>query len=98
MVGAGTYEGFASHLNGTFAVNVGEGTVEMTLVQATRGKPREWEGLRKEPFALIFKCASPVILPQKIYPFERNGFGMMDIFIVPGGRERDGIVYQAIFN
>ena len=93
-----TFEGFAGHLQGTFDVAVGEGTVAMTLVQATKGKPREWEGLRKEPFSLIFKCANPVILPQKIYPFERPGFGKMDIFIVPVGRERDGVVYQAIFN
>jgi hypothetical protein len=97
-VGAGTYEGFASHLNGVFDVRVGSGTVEMTLVQATKGKARDWEGLRKEPFSLIFKCANPVVLPQKTYPFERPGFGKMDIFIVPVGRERDGIVYQAVFN
>ena len=98
VLATGTYEGFAGHLNGAFAVGVGDGTVEMTLVQATRGKAREWEGVRKEPFSLIFKCANPVIFPQKVYPFERPGFGKMDIFIVPVGRERDGIVYQAIFN
>ncbi len=94
----GTYEGFAGHLNGTFSVGLGTSAVEMTLVQATKGKPRNWEGLRKEPFALLFKCAHPVILPQRSYIFQRDGFGKMDIFIVPVGRERDGIVYQAIFN
>ena len=97
-MGAGTYEGFAGHLNATFAVGVGNGTVDMTLVQATKGKPQDWEGLRKQPFSLIFKCAKPVIFPQQVYPFERPGFGKMDIFIVPVGRERDGIVYQAVFN
>jgi hypothetical protein len=94
----GSYEGFASHLNETFQVVVGEASVEMILVQATKGKPREWEGLRKEPFALLFKCAKPVILPQKVYPFRNQGFGKMDIFIVPVARDKDGIVYQAIFN
>lgn len=94
----GTYEGFANHINETFQVGVGEASVEMTLMQATKGKPRDWEGVRKEPFALLFKCAKPVILPQKIYPFEKSGFGKMDIFIVPVARDKDGIVYQAIFN
>lgn len=94
----GTYEGFAGHLNETFAVGFGTSSVEMTLVQATKGKPRDWEGLRTEPFALIFKCAHPVILPQKSYLFQNSAFGKMDIFIVPVGRERDGVVYQAIFN
>jgi len=97
-MGAGTFEGFAGHLQGSFTVGLGVATVEMTLVKATKGTPRDWEGLRKEPFSLIFKCANPVILPQRTYPFERPGFGKMDIFIVPVGRERDGIVYQAVFN
>ena len=97
-MGAGNYEGFAPHLNQTFSVGLGTSTVEMTLVQAVKGKPRDWEGLRKEPFSLLFKCAHSVILPQKTYPFQKSGFGRMDIFIVPVGREKDGIVYQAIFN
>jgi len=47
---------------------------------------------------LYFKCAKPVILPQKICPFQKPGFGAMDIFTVPVAREKDGIVYQAVFN
>jgi len=97
-MGMGTFEGFAPFLNQTFSVGVGASTVEMTLVQATKGKPQHYEGLRKEPFSLIFKCASPVILPQKMYAFQKPGFGSMDIFIVPVGRENDGVVYQAVFN
>ncbi len=97
-MGAGTYEGFAPYLNQTFAVDLGTSSVEMTLVQAIKGQARDWAGLRKEPFALVFKCAAPVILPQRIYPFESTGFGKMDIFIVPIGRDKDGIVYQAVFN
>ena len=94
----GSYEGFVPYINETFAVGLGASTVEMTLVQATKWQPRDWEGLRKEPFALLFKCANPVILPQRVYPFVKSGFGKMEIFIVPVGREKDGIVYQAVFN
>jgi hypothetical protein len=97
-VGIGSYEGFAPYINQTFAVDLGTSTVEMTLVQASKGQPRDWEGVRKEPFSLLFKCPTPVILPQRIYPFESVGFGKMDIFIVPIARDKDGIVYQAVFN
>ncbi|HZD89575.1 MAG TPA: hypothetical protein VE224_05710 [Pseudolabrys sp.] len=97
-MGFGSYEGFARHINESFQVGLGASSVEMTLVRATKGTPRDWEGLRKEPFSLFFKCATPVILPQRMYPFANDGFGRMDIFIVPIGRERDGIVYQAVFN
>jgi hypothetical protein len=94
----GHYEQFAPRLNETFQVGVGESSLEMTLVQATKGKPRDWDGVRKEPFYLLFKCEKPVILPQKVYPFENSSLGRLDIFIVPVGREKDGIMYQAIFN
>lgn len=94
----GSYEAFASRLNESFQVGLGAASVEMTLVQATKAKPQNFEGLRKQPFALLFKCAKPVILPQKIYPFENSAFGKMEIFIVPVARDKDGIVYQAIFN
>ena len=97
-MGSGTYEGFACHLNQTFRVSLGPSSVEMTLVQATKGQARDWEGLRKEPFSLLFKCAKPVVFPQRLYCFEKPNFGKMDIFIVPIARDRDGIVYQAVFN
>jgi len=93
-----TFEVFAPFLNTTFSVGLGTSTVEMTLVQATKGKPVPYADMRKEPFSLIFKCASPVVLPQARYPFKSPGFGTMDIFIVPVGRDPDGIVYQAVFN
>ncbi len=93
-----SYEGFAGHLNETFQVALGTSSVEMTLVKASKGTARGWDGLRKQPFSLYFKCAKPVILPQRAYPFEKAGFGRMDIFIVPVARERDGILYEAVFN
>jgi hypothetical protein len=97
-VSIGSYEAFAGRLNEAFQVSLGTSSVEMTLIQATKAPPRDIEGLRKEPFALLFKCASLVVLPQKIYPFANSAFGKLDIFIVPVARDRDGIVYQAIFN
>lgn len=97
-MGMGYFEGFARHLNETFSVSLGETSVEMTLIEATKGKPRDWAGMRKEPFSLIFKCGKPVVLPQRTYPFQNDGFGKMDIFITPIGKAPDGVLYQAIFN
>lgn len=97
-MGAGTFESFAGHMNETFRVTVGGSTVEMTLTEANKGKSREWAGVRKQPFNLIFKCPNLVILPQQSYAFENPGFGKMDIFIVPVARDRDGILYEAVFN
>jgi hypothetical protein len=93
-----SYEFFAGHLRETFSISLGETSLEMTLVEARRRPPRTIAGIRAEPFNLYFKCANPVVLPQKMYSFRVKGAERMDIFIVPVGRERDGIVYEAVFN
>ncbi len=93
-----SYEFFAGHLREIFSIALGKSSVDMTLVEARRRPPRVVAGLRAEPFTLYFKCANPILLPQKTYPFTNPGTGKLDIFIVPIGRERDGVVYEAIFN
>ena len=93
-----SYEFFAGHVREIFAVSMGETSLDMTLMEARRRPPRVVAGIRAEPFTLYFKCASPIVLPQKIYSFKNAGTGSVDIFIVPVGRERDGIVYEAVFN
>ena len=93
-----SFEFFASHLKETFSLSLGESSIDMTLVQAQRRPPRVVAGLRAEPFTLYFKCQSPVLLPQKMYPFKNDGTGTLNIFIVPVARERDGVVYEAVFN
>ena len=96
---ANSYEFFAPHVREVFSMSLGEGgSVDMTLLEARRKPTRVIEGLRAEPFALYFKCQSQVVLPQKMYPFKVNGSKPFNIFIVPIGREKDGIVYEAIFN
>ncbi len=93
-----SYEFFAGHVRETWSIALGESSIDMTLVDARRRPPRVVAGLRSEPFTLYFKCQSPVVLPQKLYPFENKNAGKIEIFIVPVARERDGIVYEAVFN
>jgi uncharacterized protein DUF6916 len=95
-----SFEFYAGHLRQVFSVVVGaEGSsVDMTLVEARRRPPRVVAGIRAEPFVLYFKCQSHVLLPQKTYPFKVGDQKPYGIFIVPVGRERDGVVYEAVFN
>ena len=94
----GTYEGFARHLNETFQVGLGRASVEMTLVQASKGQPRDWEGLRKEPFSLLFKCAKPVVFPQRLLFVSEPRLRHDGYIHRADQRDKDGIVYQAVFN
>lgn len=93
-----TYETFASQLRETFSLAIGDSCLDVTLVDARRRPARVVAGIRAEPFTLYFKCGNPVVLPQKLYPFSNPKLGKMDIFIVPIGREKDGVVYEAVFN
>ena len=92
-------EDFARAENHEFDVWVGETTVTMTLVSI---EPYQTpQGMTRQAFSLIFKSASPIVLPQKTYPMRNRaieGGQKVDVFIVPVGREKDGVLYQAIFN
>ena len=93
-----SYEFFAPHVREVFSMTVGESSVDMTLMEARRRPPRVVAGLRAEPFTLYFKSQSQVVLPQKMYPFKVKGSQSLNIFIVPVARDKDGIVYEAVFN
>jgi hypothetical protein len=92
------FESFSPHLGSTFELQLGESTIGLTLTQATKAQTQVYPGMVREPFSLIFRSASAVVLPQRIYPFKHASMGALNIFIVPVGREPQGIVYQAVFN
>lgn len=93
-----TFESFSPHLNSTFGLALGESGVDLTLTEATRQPVRPFPGMIREPFSLIFRSSSQVVLPQRIYPFRHQAMGKFEMFIVPIAREPAGIVYQAVFN
>jgi hypothetical protein len=92
-----TFETFAPHLNTTFALKLGESSIDLTLTSADKKQIRAYSGMMREPFALYFRSASQVVLPQRIYPLVHDAMGRLDLFIVPIAREPEGIVYEAVF-
>ena len=93
-----TFESFSPHLNSIFTLGLGESNLDLTLTEAAKQPVRPYPGMMREPFSLIFRSTTPVVLPQRIYPFKHESMGQLDIFIVPIGRDVRGIVYQAVFN
>jgi hypothetical protein len=93
-----TFESFSPHLNSIFALALGESTLELTLTQAAKQPVRPFPGMMREPFSLFFRSSTPVVLPQRQYAFKHEAMGRLDMFIVPIGRDPQGIVYQAVFN
>jgi uncharacterized protein DUF6916 len=93
-----TYESFGPHVNSSFSLRLGETTVDLTLTEATRQVVRPYPGMMREPFSLIFRSSSQVVLPQRMYPIKHAAMGKLDIFIVPIARDARGVVYQAVFS
>lgn len=92
-------EEFARAAHQLFDVVVGEATVTMTLVSIEPYKTPQDRS--REAFSLVFKSDSPVVLPQRIYQMSNRslpGAQKVGVFIVPIGRDADGVRYQAIFN
>lgn len=89
---------FTGCVGQSFALELGTNSLPLTLANAQPIPGTALPGVRREPFSLLFRSASAVLLPQKIYRLSNHTLGVLDIFLVPVARDREGIVYQAVFN
>nr|WP_298096107.1 hypothetical protein [uncultured Shinella sp.] len=93
-----TLQHFAGRVGEAFDLSLGESTVPLTLAETRPGGTQILPGMRREPFSLLFRSNSAVVLPQQIYRMTNISLGVLDIFLVPVARDKQGIVYQAVFN
>lgn len=91
-----TLEHFSSHVNETFPAALNEGEVSFVLVEA-RGLPPSPHAARP-PFSLLFRNTASFLFPQQTYQMRHPRLGDIGIFLVPVAREREGFLYQAVFN
>ena len=52
----------------------------------------------QERFFLLLRGPLDGFLPQAMYPFTHEALGTFDLFITPIRQDRDGFVYEAVFN
>ncbi|AJP72626.1 DUF6916 family protein [Sphingomonas hengshuiensis] len=93
-----TIHSFASAANQEFEIDMGASAVTATLIEVKPLQSYKFIGQRRDPFSLLFRSRSPVILPQKTYRVKNPTLGELDMFLVPVAREGADIVYQAVFN
>jgi hypothetical protein len=70
-------------------------TIELRLVEVL-SSGRRGHGNR-EQFAVQFLGPPDPILPQMIYRLEHPAIGILEIFLVPIGRDAAGVTYEAVF-
>jgi len=88
---------FAGCLNETFHAGLNDGEIDFVLVQATP-LTGSLPGADRAPFSLVFRNSSALLFPQQTYRMRHPRVGDVDIFLVPIARDRDGFLYQAVFN
>ena len=90
-------EHFAARLNETFSA-LNDGNAPFVLVEAKPIAAATFQGMMRAPFSLLFRNTSPIMFPQKTYRMRHASIGELGIFLVPVARDRDGFLYQAVFN
>jgi hypothetical protein len=87
-------EHFAGLVGQTFAVELeGDQTVDLELAEAEPAA-----GDRPDnAFSLIFRGPVDPCLTQQTYNLRHADLGTLPIFLVPIGRRRDGMSYEAVF-
>jgi hypothetical protein len=93
-----TLETFASVMRQSFDLAIGDASLPLTLIEAQPLPVTPFPGMTRAPFALLFRNASQVVLPQKLYGLKNASLGRLEIFLVPVARDREGVLYQAVFN
>ena len=91
-----THEQFAECLNDTFTITH-EGTDhEVQLIEAKKLGPGAAGG--RAPFSLCFRGPEGMDLPQGVYKVAHDDLEAGEIFLVPLGPGKEGMLYEAVFN
>lgn len=72
-------------------------TLELRVVEDLTEQAENVAADARTPFSLMFHGPAEPLLPQGIRPLAHDELGALDIFLVPVGREGDGVRYQAVF-
>ena len=90
-----TLEMFAAEVNNTFRMHYGgPEPAPLELISATDlgSTPRQIQ------FSLIFRAPGDAPLRQGVYRVDHDKIGSIDLFLVPIGKDANGVEYQAVFN
>ena len=99
MIGTLVLETFTPHVNEAFTVDLPSGeSYVLTLTQVVAIAGANHTMVNRPPFDLRFHGPVAGHLPQQIHRLSHPVLGLLDIFLVPIGRDADAFFYQAVFH
>lgn len=88
-------ENFADRVGETFRLRLDSGDgVDLELVEATGTGGTE---LERKPFSLVFRAPEGAVEQQQIFRLEHDDLGELDLFLVPLGPGKEGMLCEAVF-
>jgi uncharacterized protein DUF6916 len=82
------------NLNTKFRMQLDSGAVELELISVTDLS----SSARNEQFSAVFRGPVDGPLYQTIFNLEHETLGSFALFLVPIGKDQNGIEYEAVFN
>ena len=90
-----TLDDFQSLIGQSFAVAVDEDRVETFVLESVDGRTVV-NPERRQPYSLMFSCEILPALPQRIYRFEHESTGSLELFAVPVEEREDRSLYEVV--
>lgn len=87
---------FEPLLHDQFMVHADQGDFEFVLTEVT--EQPEHAGVDRVAFSLLFRGPVEPQFTQGTFPLNHEQMGDLPLFMVPVGREEEGVIYQAVFN
>jgi hypothetical protein len=81
----------------TFRLAEAGETYPLQLVSAGKVMESQAARLSRNAFSLYFLGAHEPVFEQRIYTFDHDTLGRIDLFIVPVGHDANGVLYEAVF-
>ena len=101
MVKSNTNE-FSPHLGDQFEISSADGqSLKVKLIEVTDRSPcinKDDGAVRQECFSLLFQGSLDQPLTQSTYSFKHSQMGTFDLFIVPVGKDKTAMQYEAVIN
>src|SRR6478672_177570 len=99
MLDTVTVDTFAPLIGKTFLLHVANADpVTISLIEARAEKTDNDPRRTRAPFSLMFRGPRGAAFAQGTYRVEREGFGQLDLFLVPIAPDQEGPRLQAIFS
>lgn len=97
-----TLADFSPHVDTVFVLGSGTAPglpvrlVEAVALGSSGARPAHLAA--RTPFSLVFRAPAGTDLSQQIYRLHHESLGDLEVFLVPIGRDQDGLKLEAVFN